>query len=146
MWATVIRVLMVSMFFCFISAMPELAVSRVNLASACTYASLSNCSPQTKREGSVSEYCTARDTVRQPFGLQYLYAEDARYPDGTADPLQTQRGHLGVVAVLKTHAESGQEGCPRQLRNNGVIRFYSLCVKLCTSLTARVCPCPLVLP
>lgn len=34
---------MVSMFFCFISVMPELAVSKVNLANACTYASLSNC-------------------------------------------------------------------------------------------------------
>lgn len=91
-------------------------------------------------------HCTVRDAVRQLFRLQYLYGEDARYPDGKADPLQTQRGHLGVVAVLKTHAESGQEGCPRQLRNNRPIRFYNLCVKLCTSLIERVCPCPLVLP
>lgn len=37
------RVLMVSMFFCFISAMPELAVSRVKRARAWTYASLSSC-------------------------------------------------------------------------------------------------------
>lgn len=37
---------MVSMFFCFISAMPEVAVSRVNLARACTYASLSSCERQ----------------------------------------------------------------------------------------------------
>lgn len=39
---------MVSMFFCFISAMPELAVSRVNLARAWTYASLSNCNKKIK--------------------------------------------------------------------------------------------------
>jgi len=41
-WATVIRVLMVSMFLDFISVMGELAVSSVNLASAWTYASLSS--------------------------------------------------------------------------------------------------------
>jgi len=35
-------VLMVSMFFCFISVMLELAVSRVKRARACTYASLSS--------------------------------------------------------------------------------------------------------
>lgn len=46
----------------------------------------------------------------------YLYGEDARYSDGTADPFQAQGGHLGVIAVLKPHAESGQEGRPRQLR------------------------------
>ena len=36
------RVLIVSMFFCFISVMPELAVSRVKRARAWTYASRSN--------------------------------------------------------------------------------------------------------
>ena len=34
-----------------------------------------------------------------------LDGEDAGYPDGTADPLQTQRGYLSVTTVLKTHAE-----------------------------------------
>lgn len=45
---------MVSMFFCFISVMPELAVSKVNLAKACTYASLSNCYRDKKGEGGAS--------------------------------------------------------------------------------------------
>lgn len=60
--------------------------------------------------------------------MQYLYGEDARYPDGTADSFQTQRGHVGVVAVLQTHAESSQEWRPRQLRNedNYSIIFMSM--------------------
>ena len=44
-----------------------------------------------------------------------LHAEDAGDPDGAADPLQTQRGHVGVVTVLQPHAEGGQQGRPRQL-------------------------------
>lgn len=76
---------MVSMFFCFISVMPELAVSKVNLAKACTYASLSNCYRDTKKKGAaVLQY---RGLQRRAFIQQYLYGEDARYPDSTADPL-----------------------------------------------------------
>lgn len=32
--------------------------------------------------------------------LQYLYAEDACYPDGKTDAFQTQWSHLGVIAIL----------------------------------------------
>lgn len=60
-WATVIRVLMVSMFFCFISAMPELAVSRVNLARAWTYASLSNWWRDKKDKVAYQKHCRMRE-------------------------------------------------------------------------------------
>ena len=89
---------------------------------------------ETNRPDSVSEYCTVRDTVRRrtpQFTLQYLYGEDARYPDGTTDPLQTQWGHLGVVAVLETDAKGSQKRCPCQLRDNRGMMCYSLCVNLC---------------
>lgn len=46
-----------------------------------------------------------------------LHAEDAGDPDGTADSLQAQRGHLGVVTVLQPHAERRQQGGPRQLQH-----------------------------
>lgn len=104
--------------------MPELAVSRVNLARACTYASLSNCSEtQTNKDRIVSvrqqtggKYCEALW-----FWLRYLYGEDACYPDGAAYSFQAQRCHFGVVAVLQAHAESSQERRPCQLRNGGQI-------------------------
>ena len=70
---------------------------------------------------------------------QYLYGEDARYPDGPADAFQTQRGHLGVVTVLKTHAESSQEGCPRQLRNNRGGVSCRMCGCLTLHLRASAC-------
>ena len=118
-WATVMRVLMVSMFFCFISAMPELAVSSVNLARAWTYASLSNCDGNKRDEAAHQKRCRLREhTLFIQFRQRYLYREDARYPDGAADAFETQRGHLSVVTVLKAHAESSQEGGPRQLRNS----------------------------
>ncbi len=44
------RVLMVSMFFCFISVMPELAVSNVKRARAWTYASRSNWNKPTQNK------------------------------------------------------------------------------------------------
>jgi len=47
-----------------------------------------------------------------------LHAEDAGDPDGTADALQAQGRHLGVVAVLQPHAERRQQGGPRQLRTH----------------------------
>lgn len=140
---------MVSMFFCFISAMPELAVSRVNLAKACTYASLSSCCSDKKTGRRVKKLHGKRysKTLIPQFRLQYLYGEDACYPDGTTDPLQTQRGHLSVITVLKTHAESCQEGCPCQLRNNRGMRCI-ICVRnhVCVSKSAHVCVCLLVLP
>ena len=61
---------------------------------------------------------------RWMFIQQYLYGEDARYPDGTADPLQAQRRHLGVVTVLKTHAKSSQERRPGQLRSTIRMKHY----------------------
>lgn len=112
------RVLMVSMFFCFISVMPELAVSRVNLAKACTYASLSS---WRQKEGAVFQ-CDA--LWRWPFIQQYLDGEDARYPDSAADALQAQWCHLSVIAVLKANAESSKERRPRQLRNNIRMKYY----------------------
>lgn len=49
-------------------------------------------------------------------GRVYLDSEDAGYPDGAADALQTERCHVRVVTVLQAHAEGCQEGRPCQLR------------------------------
>lgn len=55
-----------------------------------------------------SEMCQAR--------WSYLDGEDAGYPDGAPDALQTERCHLCVITVLQAHAEGCQEGRPRQLK------------------------------
>lgn len=46
---------------------------------------------------------------------QDLHVEDAGDPDGTANALQTQWGHLWVVTVLQSYTERCQQGGPRQL-------------------------------
>lgn len=92
-----------------------------------------------RKQGSVSEHYPRRDTYRQLFRLQHLYGEDARYPDGTADPFQTQWGHLSVVAVLKTHAKSCQEGCPCKLRKDRALMINNSIVKfVCSSYSSSV--------
>lgn len=66
-----------------------------------------------------------------------LHVKDAGDPDGAADPFQTQRGHLGVVAILQPHAEGGQQGSPRQLQHTQTLislsqlAFYLLSANGC---------------
>lgn len=52
----------------------------------------------------------------------YLNAEDASYPDSTADSLQTQRSHFSIITVLKAHTKRSQEWRPSQLYEDQEIR------------------------
>lgn len=49
-----------------------------------------------------------------------LHVEDAGDPDGTSNALQTQWGHLWVVAVLQPHTECCEQRGPRQLEHTDI--------------------------
>ena len=95
---------MVSMFFCFISVMLELAVSRVNLAKAWTYASRSN-----YRHG-----CRLLHRLLLPLGTLSRFKNDVSVnfhvthgkQTNTSSPLHHQRHHtcmLKMQAILMAH-------------------------------------------